>query len=91
MIMRCCAVASGAQRSDADPEAAASPLVALTDRELEVFEMLGAGLGTRAISERLSLSVKTVEAHCANMKPKLGVANQAELTNYAMRWYAEQG
>jgi CTP synthase (UTP-ammonia lyase) len=48
-----------------------SPVEQLSDRELEVFEMLGQGRGTRQIAEALRVSVKTVQAYCARMKEKL--------------------
>ena len=69
---------------------AGSPMEALTDRELEVFELLGAGLGTRAIAERLCLGVKTIETHCANVRKKLRLNDRTELNSYAVRWYGEQ-
>jgi len=63
-----------------------SPLDRLTDREFEVFEMIGQGLGTRAIAERLHLSVKTVESHREHTKAKLGLESGHELTLCAIRW-----
>lgn len=51
----------------------------LTDRELEVFRLIGKGNTIRRISEMLSVSVKTVEAHCAHIKQKLGLSTGAEL------------
>jgi len=63
-----------------------SPLDRLTDREFEVFEMIGQGLGTRAIAERLHLSVKTIESHRESTKAKLGLENGHELTLCAIRW-----
>lgn len=59
----------------------------LSDRELEVFRLIGRGHTTRNISGMLSLSVKTVEAHCANIKQKLGFANAAELQFNAFHSY----
>src|SRR6266478_68455 len=52
------------------PEAAHSPVARLSDREFEVFQLIGQGLGTRQIAAHLHLSVKTVEVHRANMKRK---------------------
>jgi DNA-binding NarL/FixJ family response regulator len=60
-------------------------LAALTDRELEVFELIGRGLGTSAISRRLGVSVKTVETHRASIKTKLGLDGVA-LLRYAVAW-----
>jgi DNA-binding NarL/FixJ family response regulator len=58
----------------------------LSDRELEVLQLIGGGLGTRVISERLSLSIKTIESYRENIKSKLGLASAAELTSYAYKW-----
>jgi DNA-binding NarL/FixJ family response regulator len=58
----------------------------LTDRELEVFQLIGEGRSTREIAEELHLSVKTIEAHRANMSRKLNVANAVELTQLAVHW-----
>jgi DNA-binding NarL/FixJ family response regulator len=59
----------------------------LSDRELEVFELLGQGRGTRQIAEALRVSIKTVQAYCARMKEKLGVASATELMREAVRWF----
>ncbi len=56
----------------------------LSDRELEVFELLGQGLSTRRIAETLYRSVKTIESHRENIKAKLGVSSSAELLRYAV-------
>jgi DNA-binding NarL/FixJ family response regulator len=58
----------------------------LSDRELEVFEMLGQGQGTRQIAENLRVSVKTVQAYCARMKEKLNLDSATELLREAIRW-----
>ena len=63
----------------------ALPLDRLTDRELEVFRMIGAGSSVREIAEKLFLSVKTVEAHREHIKEKLNVKSSAELLRYAIR------
>ena len=63
-----------------------SMLAALSDRELQVFEMLGAGAETRDIAESLNIAVKTVQTHCARMKEKLGVSTLNGLMREAMRW-----
>lgn len=62
----------------------------LSDREFEVFELLGAGLTTQQIAERLRLSMKTVDAHRAKLKSKLKVRTNNELVAYAARWAASQ-
>ena len=61
-----------------------SPITTLSDRELEVFEMLGDGLGSRQIAEKLSLSVKTVETYREKIKAKLDLKNGNELTRHAI-------
>ncbi|HEV8072503.1 MAG TPA: response regulator transcription factor, partial [Opitutaceae bacterium] len=58
----------------------------LSDRELEVFRRLGEGQANRLIAEELHLSIKTVQAYCARIKDKLGLANAAELVREAIRW-----
>ena len=64
----------------------ASPVGCLSDRELEVFRLIGKGHGTRQISERLYLSVKTIETYRAHIKDKLNLADAAELLQYAIQW-----
>ncbi len=64
-----------------------SPVEQLSDRELEVFELLGQGWGTRRIAESLRVSVKTVQAYCARIKDKIGVASATELLREAIRWH----
>ena len=63
-----------------------SPLEVLSDRELEVFELTGKGFGTRDISDRLHLSVKTVESYRARIKAKLNLNSAAELMQHAVQW-----
>ena len=62
----------------------------LSDRELHIFQLLGAGLGVRAIAEQLNVSVKTVETHRENIKHKLGVDTAPELVQFAADWLARQ-
>jgi len=64
----------------------ASPLARLSDREREVFRLIGRGRETRHIAEQLSLSVKTVESHYAHIKEKLGVHSGRELIRLAVTW-----
>jgi DNA-binding NarL/FixJ family response regulator len=58
----------------------------LSDREMQIFRLLGSGFVTRHIAELLSLSVKTVESHRENIKHKLHVRSSAELRAYAAEW-----
>ena len=67
-------------------ERIASPLELLTDRELEVFQMLGRGLGTRQIAEELRLGIKTVESYRARIKEKLQLADGNQLLQHAIQW-----
>lgn len=60
----------------------------LTDRELEVFYLLGRGKDSRTISDTLGMSVKTVESHREHIKKKLKLANATELIHYATLWAA---
>lgn len=68
-----------------------SPVRRLSDREFEVFQMIGQGVATGEIAVRLHLSVKTVEVHRANIKQKLNLATATELVRYAVRWLDSQG
>jgi DNA-binding NarL/FixJ family response regulator len=58
----------------------------LTDRELEVFRLIGEGHGTRQIAEALHLSVKTVESYQAHIKEKLSLRSARELVQRAVQW-----
>jgi DNA-binding NarL/FixJ family response regulator len=63
----------------------------LTDRELEVFRMIGEGTITADIAQQLFLSIHTVDRHRENIKRKLGLKNAAELTCAAAQWLIENG
>lgn len=63
-----------------------SPPSSLSDRELQVFTMIGQGLGPTAIAQRLHLSVKTIDAHRARIKVKLGLGSAEELRQSAIAW-----
>ena len=66
--------------------ASASPMERLTDREFEVFQLIGEGRSTREIAHHLSLSIKTVEVHRANIKLKLKLKTATDLVRHAVRW-----
>ncbi len=68
------------------PETAASPVENLTDREFEVFQLIGQGKDTKHLARELHLSPKTIEAHRANIKFKLKIKSIPELIRYAVRW-----
>ena len=71
-------------------ETGASAIERLSDRELEVFSLIGQGQGTRQIAEKLHLSVKTVETYRAHIKEKLNLADANELLQYAIQWVRSQ-
>jgi DNA-binding NarL/FixJ family response regulator len=62
------------------------PVETLTDRQLEIFRLIGEGHGSRQISERLHLSIHTVETHRENIKHKLDIDSTAELSRRAVLW-----
>jgi DNA-binding NarL/FixJ family response regulator len=66
-----------------------SPIERLTDREIEVFELIGQGFTTRRIAGCLDLSPKTVETHREHIKEKLELKNTSELTAHAVQWVLE--
>jgi len=63
-----------------------TPAGLLSDRELEVFKMIGKGMGATEIARKLRLNVKTIETYQARMKEKLGVKDSAQLYKAAVRW-----
>lgn len=67
-----------------------SGIESLSDRELHVFQLLGAGLGTREIGAKLNLSFKTIETHRENIKHKLGLRGAEELVRSATEWVKNQ-
>lgn len=67
-----------------------SPIDRLTDRELEVFSLLGQGKGTREVAERLCVSVKTIETYRLRIKEKLHIDTSSELLQHAFQWVNEQ-
>ena len=62
----------------------------LSNRELQVFELIGQGVATGQMAEQLNLSAKTIETHQAHIKKKLGLGSAHELTQRAIRWVMEQ-
>jgi DNA-binding NarL/FixJ family response regulator len=63
-----------------------SPVERLTDRELEVFQLIGRGQGTRRIAEELRLGIKTVESYRARIKEKLKLTDGTQLLQQAIQW-----
>jgi DNA-binding NarL/FixJ family response regulator len=66
-----------------------SPIEQLSDRELEVFQMLGQGKGTRQIAEELNLTIPTINSFRARIKEKLHFKNSTEMMLHAIQWYRE--
>lgn len=67
-----------------------SPFAQLTDREFEVFQLVGQGKSTREIAQQLNLSPKTVDVHRGNIKTKLGLKDATALIRHAVRWVETQ-
>jgi DNA-binding NarL/FixJ family response regulator len=72
-------------------EIARSPLDALADRELEVFRLIGQGVKTAEIADRLHLSVKTIETYRDRIREKLDLSDGTELAHCATKWMLENG
>jgi DNA-binding NarL/FixJ family response regulator len=68
-----------------------SPVEALTNRELEVFQLIGQGMTTSNIARQLHLSVHTIDTHREKIKIKLNLRNAAELQREATHWVLESG
>jgi DNA-binding NarL/FixJ family response regulator len=62
----------------------------LTDRELQIMELIGEGVSSNSIAEKLSISVKTVESHRQNIKRKLNLKTNLELIRWSVRWVLQQ-
>jgi DNA-binding CsgD family transcriptional regulator len=71
---------------DGAPPQSLSPQDLLSDRELEVFQLLGQGYETRRVAQRMGINIKTVQAFCARIKEKLQLASASELLREAVRW-----
>lgn len=68
------------------PRGSSSPIEQLTDREFEVFQLIGQGKSTREIAAELHLSPKTVDVHRGHIKEKLGLRDVTALIRHAVRW-----
>jgi DNA-binding NarL/FixJ family response regulator len=73
------------------PEATLSPAAVLSDRELEVFRLIGEGQKTQAVAAALHLSVKTVETYRGRIRAKLNLSDGMHLTRCAVQWLLENG
>jgi DNA-binding NarL/FixJ family response regulator len=72
------------------PRGSSSPIEKLTDREFEVFQLIGQGKSTRDIATQLHLSSKTIDVHRANVKTKLELKDSTALVRHAVRWVESQ-
>ena len=68
-----------------------TPIEQLTNRELEIFRMIGQGIKTSVIAEQLFLSTHTIDTHRENIKRKLTISSAAELSRAAVQWVLENG
>ncbi len=68
-----------------------SPIEQLSDREFEIFHLVGQGQNNQEIAKQLHLSLKTVAVHQANIRRKLNLTNSSDLIRFAVRWEAAQG
>ncbi len=71
--------------------ASSSAIASLSKREMQVFELIGSGLGTTEIAERLGLSIKTIETHRANIRKKLELPSGNAVVREAVQWVYENG
>lgn len=76
--------------SSGEPHPTNDPMSLLTDREFEIFELIGKGHEVREISEALGVSPKTVETHRTNIKEKLKLKNARQVTRMAVQWLSQQ-
>jgi DNA-binding NarL/FixJ family response regulator len=73
-----------------EPDALPSPLEALSDRELEVFRMLGQGKGTREIAQEMNVAVPTISSFKNRIKEKLKMRNSTEMILYSLQWFRQE-
>jgi DNA-binding NarL/FixJ family response regulator len=74
-----------------EPQPEPAGIERLSNRELEIFQLIGRGESTRSIAEQLHLSVHTVETHRENIRGKLNLRNGAQLVQRAVKWVLEKG
>src|SRR6185503_9620562 len=72
------------------PRGSTSPIEKLSDREFEVFRLLGGGKSTKDVAKELHLSPKTVDVHRGRIKEKLGLKDASSLIHHAVRWVETQ-
>ncbi len=81
--------ASGGE--DTAPVAVRDPIGRLSNRELQVLNLIGRGLSSREAGDMLGVSVKTVESHRQSLKRKLNLLTNAQLLQFSINWYASRG
>jgi DNA-binding NarL/FixJ family response regulator len=74
------------ERLSHDGAAPDNPLATLTDRELEVFDLIGRGVSTATIAEQMGVSIKTIETYRSNIKTKLNLKGATDLIRFAATW-----
>jgi len=84
-------LSSHSKPASSRPPAPCADVTGLSNRELQIYQLVGQGLATKEIARRLCVSVKTVESHRANIKQKLGVCTAAELVAHAAEWHGRRG
>jgi len=80
-----------AEKFVSNPASNDLPIAQLSDRELEVFQLIGQGYETREIAESLNVNIKTVQTYCTRIKDKLKFSSGAELLREAIRWSEAAG
>ncbi|HZR78491.1 MAG TPA: response regulator transcription factor [Chthoniobacterales bacterium] len=83
-------IAEQMQQNGSASATSADPISLLTDREFEIFELIGKGHEVREISEALGVSPKTVETHRTNIKEKLKLKNARQVARLAVQWLSQQ-
>jgi DNA-binding NarL/FixJ family response regulator len=73
-----------------EPDQTPSPLETLSDRELEVFRMLGQGKGTREIAQEMNVAIPTISSFKNRIKEKLNFKNSTEMILYALQWFRQE-
>jgi DNA-binding NarL/FixJ family response regulator len=74
------------RRFSGQPRGSRSPIEILTDREFEIFQLLGQGAAAKEIAGQLHVSAKTVAVHNANIRKKLNLHNSSQLIRFAVQW-----
>jgi DNA-binding NarL/FixJ family response regulator len=83
-------IAAQMNHDGATESATKDPISLLTDREFEIFQLIGKGYEVREISEALGVSPKTVETHRTNIKEKLNLKNARQVARLAVQWLGQK-